>query len=143
MSTPDPWKTMSPEERREMLDDNELGKQSYEIFHETLEYAEELWSRYALFLINAGARPEMAIPICADACALEHHNMRARWTYESLNGLELPGTRRSISPSEAAMEAIDGLVKAAEPPATPALGNVWKNRFTQKVQAEINRQEQR
>lgn len=142
MNAPDPyWESLSPEERREMLDSNQLISESHEIFYETLEYAEHLWSKYALLLIGAGARPDLTISICADACALEHQNMRARWTYEGLNGLELPGTRRSISASEAAIEAIEGLLAAVEPPATPALGAVWKDRFTKRAHAEMNRRE--
>lgn len=126
-----------------MLDSNHLAKESQEIFYETLEYAERLWSSHALSLIRAGARPELTISICADACALEHQNMRARWTFEVLSGLELPGTRRSISASEAAIEAVEGLTRAAEPPATPALGAVWENHFKQRVYAEMNHREQR
>lgn len=139
MSEYDPWVAMPPEERRKLLDQNHLMEIKQDIFHETLEIAERIWTGHALLLIQGGATPETAISICADACALEHRNMRARWTFEALSGLELHGTRRSISTSEAAVDVVEALIKSSEPSTTPALGRVWKDRFTQRVRSEINR----
>lgn len=139
MSEHDPWEPLSPEERRKLIDQNHLMEVNQDIFYETLEISESLWCRYALLLIRNGASPEMAISICADACALEHRNMRARWTFDALNGLELNGTRRNISAAEAAIDVINDLIKASEPSATPALGKVWENRFEKRVRDQLQK----
>lgn len=139
MNEHDAWNSLTPEERRKLIDQNQLMKVDQDIFYETLEIAERIWCSHAILLIRGGARPETAISICADACALEHRNMRARWSFEALNGIELNGTHRNISIEEAAVEAINNLTKASEPSATPALGKVWENRFEKRVRDQLQK----
>ncbi len=103
------WEALSPEERREALDNNSKAT-AYQIAGSTaLDAAMKSWIEKYEVLVRSGAEPVLAKDICFEGWKLQRAFLNAVILASELEGLELEGSRNIIKQDQARAQAFQAL----------------------------------
>lgn len=103
------WEALSPDERRQALDDNSEAT-AYQIAGSTaLDAAIKSWIEKYEVLVRSGAEPSLAKDICFEGWKLQYAFLNAVILEAQLEELELEGSRQIVSQEQARAQAFQAL----------------------------------